>query len=98
MTFFKDPRKHIDVVIFVLVLVFLIAGQLIGKSNQSKDRQMTDPNAKLLTISDISQVCVDEPSEASVCYGIKNTQYNVLIVKDDGDFKHHLLITYAKGP
>lgn len=95
MTFFK--KLTWDVVVFALIMIFLVSVQIINKTNASIDKQINDTNSKLLTISTMSQVCIEEPSSIMVCQDINNTQYNILLVKDDVDGSHHLIIKYQRG-
>lgn len=97
MGFPKNAKKNIDVIIFIAIFLFLVGGQLISKTNEEVHKQQFDPNSRLLTISNLTQVCIEEPSEASVCYDIKDLQYSVLLVKGDSNYDNQILITYSKG-
>lgn len=89
--------KRIDIWIFAVVLFFLIAVQVFNKVNANKDKLTSDPSTKLLTISNISQVCVQEPSDVMVCYDIQNVPYNILMRKNETGNSYQLLITDGKG-
>jgi hypothetical protein len=84
-------------VLFGVLLLFLIATQFISKESILADKQINDPNSKLMTIAKVSQVCIEEPSDVMVCQDIKDTQYNIILVRDDVDNSHHILIKYQRG-
>jgi hypothetical protein len=86
-----------DVVLFAVVMTFLIGVQIINKTNATVDKQVNGTNSKLLTVTKVSQVCIEEPSSIMVCQDINDTQYNILLVKDDVDGSHHLIIKYQRG-
>ena len=94
---FENKKIQWDVVLFAALMIFLIATQLMGKASVLADKQVNDPNSKLLTITKINQFCIEEPSDVMVCQDIKDMSYNILLVKDDIDNSHHILIKYQRG-
>lgn len=95
MNFFK--RMRIDVVIFVFVLVYLIGNQIFGMIKSKEDAASNDPDAKILTIAPVSQVCIEETGAATICYDVDKVPYKIFLVKDRTDQSHQILITSAKG-
>ena len=90
---FNNKKIQWDMVVFGVLVIFLIITQIMSKSS----KQIEDPSSKLLTIAKVSQVCIEEPSDIMVCLDVKDVQYNILLVKDDVDDSHHMLIKYQRG-